>query len=345
MKVTTITDMVKDKLYNIISKSVLLYHKILDRLRGKPDVIIVGEVHIDPYHAETQAKLIEYYRPKYVLLEFSPEEHKELVEAINKHLKDRSIGSFIKRNNIPLDIILNTFGRLKPKIKEIKREAMEELKNKKLYAGMANIIPENLEELLNAPIYKISPKFLERFKKTLEEEIQAISIKDAGKGDISSSSLYYLLSYLMLYDYINFNYYLTQQLIKEDILAKANIYKWIVVSAAESVGSNVGSFDDDISTKYMSLSNEEAWKRRERTMGENIIKYLKEAGGSIIVITGLRHTDRDSEMIKVLKENGIKIRIIRLPVLQFAYNSDDKKKYELSVIAYAKTILKNSYTA
>jgi len=217
---------------------------------------------------------------------------------------------------------------------------MKEFKNRKLYTGIANVIPENLEELLNTPIYEISPKFLERFKETLEEKIRDISIKYTGKSDI-------LLSYLMLYTYVTFYYYITRLLIKGDIDAKVTINKLIVIDAAERVGSNIGGFDSDASTKYEALFNRKAWKRREKIMGENIIKYLKEAGGPIIVITGVKHTSRDSEMIRVLKENGIKIRIIRLPVLQFAYNSDDLEKYGLEIIkeAYAKMILKNSYTA
>jgi len=77
MRVMKITDRLKDLLYSSILDLILLYNKILDKLNGRSDVIIVGEIYLDPYHAKIQAKLIEHYKPKYVLLELSQDEYKE----------------------------------------------------------------------------------------------------------------------------------------------------------------------------------------------------------------------------------------------------------------------------
>jgi len=339
MKVTTPKDRMKDGLYNILSNYVLLKSKIRDKLKGKPDVLIIGEDHINPYHAEIEARIIGDFKPKYVLLEQSYNAYNEEAE---RRLRDilrnsRTLKDFSKTSGVPLDIILDVFEKTRPYIKEIEKRVREKLRNKTLYIETMNIIPTTPKELLETPFYRIPSEFWELYSKIAEEEMLKLynKLSEGGTKKLLADWQNTPLQHYRLLRGITFGYHLANHLLEiKDIYRGVYTYKLIVMDSAIRTGAKIGYFDANEEIKHNSSLDYKAMKERERIMGLNIVKYLKESGGPIVVITGRYHTRKDSELLKVLEEHGIKYRVIRLPTLPFTYNRLDPLMYGLGVLLF-----------
>jgi len=341
MMVVTLSDRIKGGLYGILSNYILLKNRILNRLEGKPDVLIIGENHINSYHAETEAKIIEDFKPKYVLLEQSQTSDTCKEDTLRKFENiikiARTLKDFSEISGIPLDIILDVFEKTKPYIKEIKERVKEKLRNKTLYVEIANIIPTTPKELLETPYYRIPSEFWELYSKIAEEEMWKLynKLSEGGKKLINWQNP--PLRYYQLLHQIAFGYYLSNLSLEvKGIDRGASTYKLIVMDSAIRTGAKIGCFDTNEEIRNKSLFDYVALKERERIMGLNIIKYLKENGGPIIVITGNDHARKDSELLKVLEEHGIKYRVIRLPTLPFTYNKLDALIYATGAILYSE---------
>jgi len=338
MEVVTPSDKVKGGLYETISNYLLLKNRFYDKLKEKPEVLIIGEEHINPYHAEIESKIIEYLKPKYVLFEQPADSYNEkFIRKLEDYLrKGRTLKDFSKNAGIPLDIILDVFEKTKPHIKEIEKQVREKFRDKILYMEKVNIIPTTPEELLETPFYRIPSEFWDLYYKIAEKEMWKLynKLSEGGTKNLPTDWRNTPLKYYLLLQEIVSNYHSWNlSLERENILLRgAPTYNLIVMDSAIKSGAKIGYFDADDETRYKSVFDEEVNKERERIMGLNVIKYLKENGGPIVVITGKGHTRKGSELLKVLEEHGIKTRVIRLPTLPFTYKRIDASMYGLSVI-------------
>lgn len=290
------------------------------KIFGKPDVILFGEIHTYKKSGEKEAKLINKYKPEYVLHEAFTKEQSNTIKTYAELLKNSSLKEIADYYGIDLKDI----GIDKNILKKIKKEKKKNIESysKNLTNVMSPIkakitakrdvkregkFPITYKSLISTSIYELNPIVIDCIMEKIDKKI----------GQTKNQKMIKKLKKMR--DYINiieneFCYGLTEK--------KKNIAK--VIEAAgkngcEIVGCDIEKnlenvknletlirFFNDLN-KYTKELNE----MREKTMGETITEYVKrrKTKNPIIAIIGEGHLDKNSKIYPILDKNGITYKI------------------------------------
>ena len=147
----------------------LTYH-LNDTLFGQPEIIIFGENHVDPTHQEEQAKAILKYKPEYVLLECLNDLNPDETVKLNNIYNRMTLNELAKNFNLDLEdglITSNAISGIEEYLENYvlglaehfivgniyNPEKAKEAAMKSVYSGT---VPENVEQLITAPLYNFS---------------------------------------------------------------------------------------------------------------------------------------------------------------------------------------------
>ncbi len=295
-----------------------------DILFGYPDVIIFGENHIDPTHKDEQAKAIMHYKPEFVLLEGLNDLNSQETEKLNKIYFKITLEELAEHFNINLNeigITSNTVPNFNQYLKNYATELAEhfvasnihnpekakEAANKSVYSGT---VPENVEQLITAPLYNFSSASYMAIMKLFSDE--NMNYKDSLS---SSDDVWNLKNYLTQIEPIlrsNFPHEVMRASaligtklagcdIDKDNLPKTDTEN---ASTPEDLVSSLTNLRD-----YVNDVNEE----REKTMATRIVEFANQRKKSapVIAVVGSTHIKRSSFIHPGLRSTMLKYRTIK----------------------------------
>lgn len=269
---------------------------ILDRVKGKPEVIIIGERHANEYHQKIEARLIKMYKSEFI---FS--EGVDTSEKTKNELND-----FKKFHNLFRDYIL------KIPLKDIAiKYGLDVEALFRSYSNETHLLYKPLGELTSEEIVDIRMNiFLIKLDllKDLDMSENIQSILERSKSNIEK----------------------VQRIEKiEGVINTIWQYKdrLPVFEAVYDVGATILGYDVDFSkaprlnnnaknpAEYGKKFDEFAKNsRRGYIMARSIEKYIGKTKKPIIAIVGQEHLEEGSKLLEMLDEIGInQYRVIELP--------------------------------
>ena len=306
----------KEIIYTLNENLNIAKNTIYDKIYGLPDAIIVGEVHTEPKHSYTEAKLIKKYKPEYVLMEgfndLPPEKTQGLVNLFKGSTLEKIAGQYnIDLTNAGIsedDLDVAYF-----------QEKFDD--GTKSYILKNYITPKKYKDLLETPLYKLHPAVLDNILNKIEDKMKEYNIKGIDAYDTDLNNIYksifgfeklkYLAGFEELRDYTGV---VLDAIAEVDAkLAGCDINKKLPKLNLEGDLSETEFFERIMNYREeIHRYCEENNPIREQTMGNKIIEYVdkKEGDSPIITIIGIEHAKKDSEIHKVLNSENIDYRII-----------------------------------
>ena len=178
-------------------KLIHLKNAILDRVRGVPDVVLIGENHVDLRQAHIIAEMIRKYRPEHVLLEAFDDKPPEELENLVNFYRVRTLEDVCRHHGVSLEDL----GLGEDVLREIKEELDRELrriadlyrrkgrKGEKEALELARRdlfeeghVPRDYEELKKTPLYLLHPKVIDILCGKVSEK-QLERVERSGKID------------------------------------------------------------------------------------------------------------------------------------------------------------------
>jgi len=334
---------ISEIIYKGLEEITNLKSLVSDKLYGVPDAIIIGETHTDMNQAYTEAKIIEKYRPKYVLLEaFDNKTPQELKEKVDFY-KVRTLEEICEKYRVSLEEI----GIREDLIQKIDKEIKNELDNSiNLYEGCKKYakklakmevdrngyVPKNLKELKTKPLYELHPAVIDTIYNSIDDahkEIKKDVLKykrDSNIGGIENRRIDIVLSTIVDTgaevagcDINKSDIVKEVGRIKDELLdANTQLYE---LFGGNINKDNVEEFAKKLHEIFEKTNKEESNlinkhnPEREQVMYERIKEYLdnRSSDTPIIAIVGRNHT---YNIGKKLEKDNVKYRIINPPSLE-----------------------------
>lgn len=258
--------------------------QIVKDMVRKPDAILVGECHNDFEADKKQIDLIDRCNPEYVLFEglndFKPEDLKDIASLLKRAtIKDQGVNL----DNLGIDDdFVSGFNRDYSPCEE-----------PLFYEG---VFPRTREQWANTPFFDYSAD-------ALGELVSAVS-NSVGKKKLGFDELAKISSLLR-----DINEAGDFAGIFKNNAATLRVLRHIYLKGSLAAGCDIG--DKDVRNKDLYKWMEETDARRERVMGESVVKYaaMRKTDNPIIAIVGSDHLARKSGIYVPLKEGRIKYKV------------------------------------
>ncbi|MFH0889992.1 MAG: hypothetical protein V1836_02500 [Candidatus Aenigmatarchaeota archaeon] len=300
--------------------------------RHSPDVIVIGEIHTDEKHTRNEARLIERFRPEYVLCEGLDQETPETTKNFVNDLKYGTVAKLAEvagmkpeDMGITPDIIAAMKSKNATDIRELAERYQKELgygKGKAMRIarkglGSEGKTPKEYKSLVRTPIHELGANAINAIENSIgKKQDEYVKRGDIKSNEVLTTVIRFLTKYSSFYGdsmkkIRTIGYSAAQVGAK---LAGCDIEKEIPKTDLGDgkdpmqYMENFASMVDKLN-QYATSKNPE----REREMGNKIVGYAKQRKTDcpIIVIIGDYHARKDSGVYEALKEAGLKYKTVR----------------------------------
>lgn len=281
---------------------VKIFKKICSKLYGKseePAILFLGDIHSSLEVGKKNLEKIKKYKPELILYEGLSGAEIEEGEKIKEFFRSATLEEIARELNLNLDELLGEYLKnYEPEKYKREYSIIDEL----LGLPEVNVIPENKEELVKTPLYKLDLNILLDIYENLMKKYAETNKEDVIKISKKIESFIKLVNEKL-----------------EKLIYPRSVLDCELFRLSNDIGAKIAGCDPSVKKQYilnaknfeevLSYLSNERINEDEIKMAERITKIIETyKPKKVAVIVGKKHLRKDSKLLEEIRKKNVKYR-------------------------------------